>query len=347
MLLRPATARQPCRHSPATQKVMRNSFLLPLILLAACVPPLTSPSPADSTATLTASPAQAVSPSATEDLTATAEGESVDTPPPPGFWHQLPVVPIQISPRMRQVYQAGLERGNDPRSFSKIGDCASAPPYFLTGFDRPDGYRLGTYAYLQPVIDYFRGSFGRVSLAAKAGLNTSGILTTLWTNQQCQVNEPLLDCEYRLNRPSFAFISLGTNEAYYVHHDPDSFERNLRVIIEDTLNQGIVPILATKADNVEGDDSINATIARLALEYEVPFWNFWAASYPLPGHGLADPDHLSTYTYVTFTDFSDPRNLEYGMQVRNLTALQVLNVILQEVVGESPTATPAAPTVTP
>ena len=32
----------------------------------------------------------------------------------------------------------------------------------------------------------------------------------------------------------------------------------MRIIIEDTIAQGIVPILGTKADNFEGDNSINA-----------------------------------------------------------------------------------------
>jgi hypothetical protein len=307
-------------------------------LLAACAP--------DSPARPDPAPGglAAASPEPAESAAPTDAPAETPTPLPPDFWQTLPVVPTAISERMRQVYQLGQELGSDPHSFAKIGDCSSAPPYFLTGFERPDGYRLGDHSYLQPVVDYFQGSFGRVSVAAKAGLNTSGILTTLWTDERCLANESLLACEYRLTRPSFAFISMGTNEAYYVRRDPASFERNLRRILDDTLAGGIIPILVSKADNVEGDNSINPVIARLALEYEVPFWNFWAATYPLPDHGLVDRDHLSTYTFTTFTDFSDPRNLQYGMQVRNLTALQVLYLLIQQLAGE---ALPEPPTATP
>ena len=255
----------------------------------------------------------------------------------------MPVIPEQISPRVREIYRNGLALGNNPHIFSRIGDCASAAPAFLVGFDRK--YNLGEYGYLQPAIDYFQGSFERPSLAAKAGLNSAGLLSMLWTGEQCLKNETLLDCQYRLDRPSFAFIAIGTNEAYYVKQTPGSFEKNMRVILDDTIAQGIVPILATKADDVEGDDSINASIARLAMEYEIPLWNFWLAVQPLPNNGMVEPEHLSSVSYINFTDFTIPNSLEYGMQMRNLTALQMLDFLRMQLEGtpsvrKTPTAIP-------
>ena len=71
----------------------------------------------------------------------------------------------------------------------------------------------------------------------------------------------------------------------------------MRQIIEYSLEQGVVPILATKGDNLEGDHSINAEIAEIAVEYDIPLWNFWAALQPLPNQGhsteLNDGFHLS------------------------------------------------------
>jgi len=261
---------------------------------------------------------------------------------PPDFWQSLPVVPGGISSRVREIYRNGLALGNNPHVFSRIGDCASAAPAFLVGFDGQ--YNLGEYAGLQLVIDYFKGSFERPSLAATAGLNTAGLLTTLWTGKQCLKGETLLDCQYRLDHPSFAFIAIGTNEAYYIHENPGSFEHNMRIILDDTIAKGIVPILATKADNVEGDHSINATIARLAMEYQIPLWNFWLAAQPLPDHGMVSPEHLNTVSYLNFTDFSIPDSLQYGMQVRNLTALQMLD-LLREQLGATP-AMDSSPTST-
>src|SRR5262249_30061102 len=133
----------------------------------------------------------------------------------------------------------------------------------------------------------------------------------------CEKNETPLGCEYRLHNPSFAFIALGTNDV----HKRDQFEPKMRTIIEYTLKQGIVPILVTKADNVESDASINLTIAELALEYHLPVWNFWAAVQSLPDHGLQeDAAHL------TFAPnfFDDPDKLQHAWPLRNLTALQVL-----------------------
>jgi hypothetical protein len=270
---------------------------------------------------------------------------STSTPLPVDFWQQLPVIPLEISDRVREIYRLGLTLGNNPHIFSRIGDCTSAAPNFLVGFDR--NYNLGEYTYLQPAIDYFKGSFERPSLAAKAGLNSAGLLTTLWTGEQCLSKETLLDCQYRLDHPSFAIISVGVNESYYVHHLPGSFETNMRVIIEDTIAQGILPILGTKADNLEGDNSINATIARLAMEYELPLWNFWQAAQPLPNHGLVDASHLSSISYLNFTDFSMPHSLENGTQVRNLTALQMLNFLREQLAGTPLVDGVVPPTPTP
>jgi len=310
-----------------------------LLLLAACArPPIMPTVQADLTipsasSTHTVVPLFTVTHTTTPTFTAIPASPTPTFTPtalPPDFWTKLPVIPEQISVRVREIYQSGLAMGQNPRVFSRIGDCASAAPAFLVGFDRK--YDLGAYTSLQPAIDYFKGSFERPSLAAKAGLNSAGLLTTLWTGEQCLKNESLLDCQYRLDRPSFAMIAIGTNEAYYVHQDPGSFERNMRIILDDTISKGIVPVLATKADNIEGDNSINATIARLAMEYELPLWNFWLAAQPLPEHGLADPDHLSSVSYANFTDFTIPNSLEYGVQVHNLTALQMLDLLRQQLV---------------
>ena len=307
-----------------------------LLLLAACAPapsPTFIPSVGFSPVSQTPLPTETQVPPTTGPLITTTPTVAENTPAltsspsalPADFWRKLPVIPDQVSARVRAIYRQGLFLGNNPRIFSRIGDCASAAPAFLVGFDK--NYNLGKYSNLQPAIDYYKGSFERPSLAAKAGLNSAGLLTTLWTGEQCQKNESLLDCQYRLDRPSFAFIDIGTNEAYYVHTNPGSFERNMRIILDDTIAKGIVPILGTKADNIEGDDSINATIARLALEYQIPLWNFWLAVQPLSNHGLVDPDHLSSVSYSNFTDFSIPNSMDYGMQMRNLTALQMLDFL--------------------
>ncbi len=316
-----------------------------LSFLAACA----SANPTNPPVTISTPPADLPSPTVSAASTGafTPTGETGATPTatslPADFWENLPVIPADISERVREIYRLGLTLKNDPHVFSRIGDCASAAPDFLVGFD--GNYNLGEFTDLQPAIDYFKGSFQRPSLAAKNGLNSAGLLTTLWTGPECMSNESLLDCQYRLDHPSFAIISIGTNESYYVHHTPGVFEANMRLIIEDTMAKGIVPILGTKADNLEGDNSINATIARLAVEYQLPLWNFWLAAQPLPDHGLVDASHLTSVSYLNFTDFSVPHSLDYGMQVRNLTALEMLNFLREQLGGITiPGGTSSTPT---
>lgn len=264
--------------------------------------------------------------------------------PSPDFWKNLPIVPLGISERVHMIYQRGLEMGNNPNAFSKVGDCHSTNPYFLADYDLGQNvYHLGKYTYLQPTIDYFAGSFSRSSLATKKGLSTAGVLASLWSDWKfCSSNETPLDCEFRLHHPSFALISLGTNEAYDVKENPSTFEGRLRRIIEHSIDQGVVPILSTKADNDEGNHYINYVTSRLALEYELPLWNFWLAVQSLPLHGLRSSDHLTFAPTKSYTDFSNPNYLTYGMQMRNLTALQVLDMIRREM-----TQSPASGTPTP
>ncbi|HEX7976288.1 MAG TPA: hypothetical protein VF498_17895 [Anaerolineales bacterium] len=281
--------------------------------------------PAEASPTLAA----AAGPS-TPIATPTTAGAAASAPTPaPDAWQSLPVIP-QVSKASLQIYQRGLELGNNPRAFSKVGDCGSTPAWFLGDFDRgPKYYQLGPYQNLEGVIQQFAGSFNRNSLAAGRGFNTSSVFTVLWADRAlCNSGETPLACEYRLNRPAFAFIMLGTNDVYH----KDMFEAQMRKIIEFSIQNGVLPILSTKADNMEGDNSINRTIARLAAEYDLPLWNFWLAARSLPDYGLQeDKAHLTWGP----NRFDDPQALTRGWTVRNLTALQALDAAWRDVTNTS------------
>lgn len=295
-------------------------------LLCACAHTSTSPvsfPPVDASPTLafptTHPDPHGLTPSASASPSSPAPIPTASATPIP--WQELGVIPT-VSDTARAIYQRGLEMGNNPHAFSKIGDCESTPTWFLGDFDRhPPRYRLGEYANLQEAIDYFAGSFIRTSAAAGRGWNAASVLTPLWADPaQCHPGETPLDCELRLHRPSLAFVMLGTND----HWHRDAFEDSLRRILERLIEQGVVPILATKASNLEGDGSLNATIARLALDYDLPLWNFWLAVQDLPAHGLLEDGAHITWNY---NHFDDPRALRAGWPVRNLTALQALDAV--------------------
>ena len=244
-------------------------------------------------------------------------------------WKLLPVIPT-VGQAARKIYQHGLGMGNDPHAFSKIGDCQSISTYFLTYFDMPGLYNLGPYSTLQETIDWYSGSFSRDSLAVKGGFNAAAILSPLRADpKQCHSNENPVACELRIQHSSVAIISL---EEWWAGH-PENYEKYMRQIIEYSINRGVVPIIATKADNLEGNQLINQTIASLAHEYDIPLWNFWAAVQPLPNHGLeaidvfGDVDMFHLTHSESFYSYEDPAAAQSGWSMRNLTALQVLDAV--------------------
>ncbi|MFH2037847.1 MAG: SGNH/GDSL hydrolase family protein [Chloroflexota bacterium] len=264
----------------------------------------------------TANPVQLFTPKPTTSL---VTGIPVDEI---GNWKDLPVVPDQISLRSQEIYRLGQDLQNNPYAFSVVGDCESSPSWFLGDFDRGKSfYSLGEYEDLELVINAFQGSFERKNLAVGNGFNTAAVLSPLWADpESCLRGETPLDCEIRLHRPAFVFILLGTNDIYQL----DSFEINMRKILDSLVGRGILPILATKADDLEGGNKINAIIANLALEYDIPLWNFWRVVQPLPHQGLqSDGAHL---TWAK-NNFDDPSAMQNAWPWRNLTALQVLDKV--------------------
>jgi len=262
----------------------------------------------------------------------TPDCDCVPTPKPafdPESWQTLPVLP-QLNAHALAILAEGQERGSNPHAFSKIGDCESRTTWFLGNFDLGEEYyNLGPYAEeLGPVVVYYAGSFNRLSQAANPGFTAASLLSPLRADpKSCEKAESPLACEYRQHKPAVAFILLGTNDAV----NPKTFEGHMRKIIDYTLAQGTLPILGTKADNIEGDHSINQTIARLAFEYDLPLWNYWLAVQDLPGHGLQEDGSHLTYAGPFF---NDPAVLKRAWPVRNLNALQILNETMKASQGE-------------
>ena len=240
-------------------------------------------------------------------------------------WQNWPVVP-HVSPWLKNVYAQGLADGNDPHKFSKIGDCQNVVSLFLP-FDLPPYYRLGEkFSYLMPAIEQFSGSWMRDSQAVQGGYNVASVLSTFFSDKKdCGKDETPLACEFRLNEPSIAIISM---ETWTSKRPPEIYEDYLSHIVDFVLAHNAIPILATKADNIEGDHSINAAVARVAYKYDIPMWNFWAAAHDLPSAGLTEDNfHLT----VGKNFFDDQAEMEKAWPVRNLTALQTIDAVWRAV----------------
>jgi hypothetical protein len=204
----------------------------------------------------------------------------------PEDWQKWPVVP-EVTETAREIYRQGLALNVNSKAFSKVGDCQNLHEYFLGRFDHLDIYRFTWLFddYLE-TVENFKGSFDTDGQSAKFGFTAASPLSPLMADPKiCLPDEAPLECELRLTHPSFVLISL---EFPFNGRSAELYEQYLRQIIDYTISQGAVPILATKADNVEKDHAINLTIAKLANEYDLPLWNWWAAAQPLGDHGI-DP----------------------------------------------------------
>ena len=295
--------------------------LVPFAPTATAVPPTaapTLPSPT-ATATATATGTPAPPPTATPLVPPTA------TPDPARQVNGVPfaeiaVLPPETAAHVREIVARGRELGRNPRAFSKLGDSAVLTESNLTRFDGGP-VDLGPYAFLQPTVDHFAGSWGHYGVAARVALTTIGALDPMWARAEyCTGGEDPVSCEVRLNNPAVMLIRLGTNDG-----SATLYETYMRQIIDLLLAQGVVPVLGTKADRFEGDDSINAVTRRLADELRLPLWDFDRVAGTLPNRGLTDDQaHLTVYGR---NDYTDPQTLTRGYPVSDLTALIVLDAL--------------------
>lgn len=237
---------------------------------------------------------------------------------------QIAVLPPGTRRRVKMIYDLGQILGRNAQAFSRLGDSVIENPHFLARFDGGE-YNLGQYAYLQGVLDYYAGSYGRQGVAVRRGLHSWSVFDPLWAPEpDCWPEETLIACEFRLNNPAILFIRLGSNDFGV----PESFEKALRQIIEYCMNHGVIPILSTKADRYKDPADVNNTIIRkLAGEYRIPLWDFDVVAGTIPGKGIgADGVHLTTFFAH---DYRQPHAFQTGYGLQNLTALMVLDAVWQ------------------
>jgi hypothetical protein len=239
---------------------------------------------------------------------------------------ELLVMPLEVRERVREIFRNGRQLDRNPRAFSKLGASIIDTQHFMGRFDYGP-YVLGEYENLQSTIDHFRGSFERNSVATRRGLSARVVFDPIWADKaQCGPNESVIDCEFRLHKPAVLLIVLGTNDI----DTAANFEEQMRVVIEHTIDNGVIPVLATKADRFEGPDNRNNNIiSRLASEYAIPLWNFDLLAGTLPGRGISGDDvHLTLFDEY---DYTSPTAYERGYGMYNLSALMMLEAIRQEI----------------
>jgi hypothetical protein len=241
----------------------------------------------------------------------------------------FPVVPVTISENMRAVYARGQRLGNRPFVATKVGDSVLANEWYLLPMSESET-RLGPYAYLEEALSVF-GPAMTESVVVRKGLTSAVVFDPFWADKErCQPAETPLDCEYRLKRPSVAFIMFSHNDMKAM--SVGDYCLNMRRIVEETITQGIIPVLMTFSsypDTPTWADSLeyNTVLLDLATQYQVPLINLWLASRILPDYGL-EIDHIhlknSGYDYLTYENGQEAQS---GVALLNLLSLQVLDEI--------------------
>lgn len=323
---------------------------------AVAPPPSATAQSAELQATIEAQPTEGPDPVATEYALAELEAAALQTPtavptrnaiaqdtpdaleqresyavkptaaPPPDRVNDLPIAAFVVMDsavieHMREIFAHGRSLGRSPQAFSKAGDSTIESPYFLGRFDSSP-YNLGAYKYLHDVIDHFKGSFGRKSLAVRVGQHSWTLLNPAWADKKaCEANESPLACEFRVNNPSVVLLRLGANDAGV----PKLFDKKMREVVEYAIEQGVIPVLSTKPDRRAGTEQINAIVRQIAADNKIPVWDFAKVAETLPGRGLGpDGVHLTGFYQH---DYTLPQAFQLGHGAQNLTALIMVDEI--------------------
>jgi hypothetical protein len=264
---------------------------------------------------------------------------------PPAFnlmdYPVIPSIPPNMASSLSQLYQSGVTNfGNQAGAFSKVGDDPMANPNFMAPF-ATDPLNLGSHTELQATIDFFRtasvrpaidpaiNSFGADSIAAGAGYGIDTLAAPPPAGTVCPTaGSSSLGCEFQTTHPSIALISFSAPNVTYM--TPEVFRGELQVLVSDSLSlYGVIPVLATipaqPGYTTEQLSPYNQAIIEVATQSGVagvPLWNLWRA---MQDRGIADPNLVAP---GGAGDLSEPA-LSFGVNVRNLTALQMLEAVRQ------------------
>lgn len=316
-----ATATAP---APATVAASTTPMLTPTLAVASPTPPDTA-TPVPGTAT----------PAATDG--ALAGGELL----PAGTYANL----YNVSGAAATIYARGQAQGQRPLVFSKIGDSITAgPESAFMAFCSPNR-NFGAYPQLANVVVAFsaetirenRTSFNLNSAGAGNGWGATEILNPEKVESDlCLPGESPLACEYRLTRPSIALIMIGTNDSGGIA--ADTYRSKLNQIVAFSSDSGVVPVLFTippKRFDPATDgrvDEFNRIIIETATAWRIPLIDYHALMMQAPNLGLSeDGVHPSDPLYASPCDL-DAGNLQYGSNIRNLLALQMLELLWQRMI---------------
>lgn len=212
----------------------------------------------------------------------------------------LPASDHASSTVLREIFERGQARGNNPHLVTFAGDCNSVSTNYLL----PIG--MGNYnsPEVNPAIMYFMPSFStmRRSHAAGPGYTAPIIVDGTFTPPECPAGSNPLVCEFMTNRPGFIIVNFGINDILSV--PDDDYINGLSMIVELSKIHGVIPIFTTfpiRQDNADLTATAyryNGYIKGIAGAYGIPVIDLQGNVQGYPNGGLqADNIHLSADGY--------------------------------------------------
>jgi hypothetical protein len=280
-------------------------------------------------------------------------------------FHTLPVIPA-ITQKMKSylqgVFQQGQSQGLRANVFAKVGDSNTFNSQFLDGlgnlaYDPGNPANVGSHTDLAGTINFFRqtsidpgraNSFNHTSAAAFGGWTTVSLLTPgLKGVPSWQFGSPKntpIDAEVRDSLPAIALVMIGTCEVG--QESPAVYQANLTAVAQTLLAKGVIPVLSTIPENFMPTPGLfaltaayNQVVANVADNLNIPLWNLYVGLSQLPNSGIA-PDGVHLNSSPAGAHYLDNANLAFGMNYRNLTAVQVLSKIVSIVENNGPAEKP-------
>lgn len=235
----------------------------------------------------------------------------------------------EVIARAKEIYAHGQRLGNNPNSVLLVGDSVNEEGRFLKAFAEGN-YDLGAFTYLQPTIDayYAAGAFAATYLTEHTGLTYPMILDPLFANPElCFPGESVLDCEYRLKRPSIAIIYLGLNDMRFF--PPEEYARNMERVMQSLIGYGVVPVLTTftianEYEYAGPTPEYLAVMRQVAASLDIPLIDYHRAAATLPHRGTGEDGAHLTFPAGHRIAFTGDQYL-YGTTLRELLTLQTLH----------------------
>jgi hypothetical protein len=252
--------------------------------------------------------------------------DAADSSSPGSLWAcpALPAFDDLTIAHVRAVRSADAAATKRASVFAKAGDSITGARAFLV--EAKGTVTYGNYGALSPAVSFFKQtdlgggdtSFDRASSAAEGG----------WTTVNALGPPNRVAAEIDQIQPAYVIVMFGTNdlETYSV----SQFSTNLGAIVDTAEQRGTVAIVSTIPDRTsfQGAGALvrtfNDAIRSLASSRHLPLIDLFVALASLPGSGLSSDGVHPNVAPTGSCDFSQA-GLQYGYNVRNLTAIQMLD----------------------